>query len=135
MRKRELFEESEDSSIDMTPMLDIVFIMLIFFIVTTSFVKESGIDIHKPIAKSSQKKDKTTNILVAITSNEEIWIDKREVDLRALRANIQKLVENKDETTVIIQADTMAKTGILVAVMDQIKMAGIQNISIATKKE
>jgi biopolymer transport protein ExbD len=135
MRKRDLFDESEDSSIDMTPMLDIVFIMLIFFIVTTSFVKESGIDIHKPIAKSSQKKDKTTNILVAITNNEEIWIDKREVDLRALRANIQKLVENKDETTVIIQADKMAKTGILVAVMDQIKMAGIQNISIATKKE
>lgn len=135
MKKRDFFEDSEESVIDMTPMLDIVFIMLIFFIVTTSFVKESGIDINRPVAQSSQKKDKGNNILVAITSNEEIWIDKRQIDLRALRANIQRLSSNNDETSVIIQADIESKTGLLVSVMDQIKMAGIQSISIATKKE
>jgi len=135
VRKRDIFEEDEESKIDMTPMLDIVFIMLIFFIVTTSFVKESGIDINRPIAKSTEKKNKGNNILVAITQNEEIWIDKRQIDLRALRANIQRLSANEDEVAVIIQADVLAKTGILVAVMDQIKMAGIESISIATKKE
>ncbi|WP_324171087.1 biopolymer transporter ExbD [Sulfurimonas sp.] len=135
MRKRDFFEDNEDAGIDMTPMLDIVFIMLIFFIVTTSFVKESGIDINRPIAQTSQKKDKGNNILVAITSNEEIWIDKRQIDLRALRANIQRLTNGDDKTSIIIQADMESKTGLLVAVMDQIKMAGIQSISIATKKE
>lgn len=135
MRKKDLFENDEESSIDMTPMLDIVFIMLIFFIVTTSFVKESGIDINRPVAQSSQKKDKGNNILVAITSSEEIWIDKKQIDLRALRANIQRLSTNNDETSVIIQADVLSKTGLLVSVMDQIKMAGIQSISIATKKD
>lgn len=135
MKKRYIYDEDEESKIDMTPMLDIVFIMLIFFIVTTSFVRESGIDINRPIAKSTQKKSKSNNILVAITQNEEIWIDKRQIDLRALRANIQRLSANEDEVSVIIQADVSAKTGILVAVMDQIKMAGIEAISISTKKE
>ena len=135
MRRRDIFEENDESTIDMTPMLDIVFIMLIFFIVTTSFVRESGIDINRPMAKSTEKKSKSSNILVAINQNEEIWIDKRQVDLRALRANIQRLSANEDEVSVIIQADIDAKTGILVSVMDQIKMAGIESISIATKKE
>jgi len=135
MKRRELFEENEESSIDMTPMLDIVFIMLIFFIVTTSFVKEAGIDINKPIAKSTQKKDKSNNVMVAITSDEHIWIDKKQIDLRSLRASIQSLMVGDDKLNVIIQADKMSKTGILVDVMDQIKMAGIENISIATKKE
>jgi len=135
MKKRDIFENNDESQIDMTPMLDIVFIMLIFFIVTTSFVKESGIEVSKPIAESSKKKDKGNNVLVAITHNEEIWIDKKQIDLRALRANIQRLSANEDEVSVIIQADKQAKTGILVSVMDQIKMAGIHNISIATKQD
>ena len=135
MRRRDIFEENDESTIDMTPMLDIVFIMLIFFIVTTSFVREAGIDINRPMAKSTEKKSKSSNILVAINQNEEIWIDKRQIDLRALRANIQRLSASEDDVSVIIQADIDAKTGILVSVMDQIKMAGIESISIATKKE
>jgi len=135
LRRRDIFEENDESTIDMTPMLDIVFIMLIFFIVTTSFVREAGIDINRPMAKSTEKKSKSSNILVAINQNEEIWIDKRQIDLRALRANIQRLSASEDDVSVIIQADIDAKTGILVSVMDQIKMAGIESISIATKKE
>jgi len=137
MKRRDLFEDNDDSTIDMTPMLDIVFIMLIFFIVTTSFVREAGIDINKPIAKSSQKKEKNNNIMVAITEEEAIWIDKKQIDIRSLRANIQSLAASAGDkkSNVIIQADKKAKTGVLVDVMDQIKMAGIENISIATKKE
>ncbi|MEY8205645.1 MAG: biopolymer transporter ExbD [Bermanella sp.] len=120
----------EDSTIDMTPMLDIVFIMLIFFIVTTSFVKESGVSVSRPSASTAQE-DKNGNIMVAIKPNGEIWVDKRAVDVRSVRANIEKLKAESPQSGVVIQADTDSRTGILVQVMDQIRLAGVSNISIA----
>lgn len=126
--------EGEDAAIDLTPMLDVVFIMLIFFIVTTSFVKETGVDINRPSAATAQKKSKG-NILIAIKPNGEIWIDKRQIDVRAIRANIQRLKAKFPTSSVIIQSDAEAKTGILVKVMDQIRLAGVQNISIAASKD
>lgn len=122
--------ESDDSAIDMTPMLDIVFIMLIFFIVTTSFVKESGVTVSRPSAQTAAE-DKKGNIMVAIKPNGEVWIDKRAIDVRSVRANIEKLKSESPESAVVIQADTDARTGLLVKVMDQIRLAGISNISIA----
>jgi biopolymer transport protein ExbD len=130
MRKQHTSLESEDSTIDMTPMLDIVFIMLIFFIVTTSFVKESGVTVSRPSAQTAAE-DKKGNIMVAIKPNGEIWIDKRAVDVRSVRANVEKLKAESPESGVVIQADTDARTGILVQVMDQIRLAGVSNISIA----
>lgn len=130
MRKQHASLESEDSTIDMTPMLDIVFIMLIFFIVTTSFVKESGVTVSRPSAQTAAE-DKKGNIMVAIKPNGEIWIDKRAVDVRSVRANVEKLKAESPESGVVIQADTDARTGILVQVMDQIRLAGVSNISIA----
>lgn len=130
MRRR----EKEEASVDLTSMLDIVFIMLIFFIVSTSFVKESGIEINRPITKSEASEEKG-NILVAITPSGEVWIDKRMVDLRAVRANILRLKASMPEAGVLIESDSLAKTGILVEVMDQIRLAGIENISIATKPQ
>ncbi|GAA6133399.1 biopolymer transporter ExbD [Oceaniserpentilla sp. 4NH20-0058] len=130
MRKQHAGTDSDESVIDMTPMLDIVFIMLIFFIVTTSFVKESGITVSRPSADTATE-DKKGNIMVAIKPNGEIWVDKRAVDVRSLRANIEKLRAESPESGVVIQADTDARTGILVQVMDQIRLAGIVNISIA----
>ena len=130
MRKQHVSVESEDSTIDMTPMLDIVFIMLIFFIVTTSFVKESGVSVSRPSA-STATEDKKGNIMVAIKPNGEIWIDKRAIDVRSVRANIEKLKAESPESGVVIQADTDARTGILVQVMDQVRLAGISSISIA----
>ncbi|MEY8247403.1 MAG: biopolymer transporter ExbD, partial [Bermanella sp.] len=118
------------STIDMTPMLDIVFIMLIFFIVTTSFVKESGVSVSRPSASTAQE-DKNGNIMVAIKPNGEIWVDKRAVDVRSVRANIEKLKAESPQSGVVIQADTDSRTGILVQVMDQIRLAGVSNISIA----
>ncbi len=120
----------ENHDIDLTPMLDVVFILLIFFIVTTSFVKETGIDVNRPSASTAEKKA-MGNILIAIKPNGEIWIDNRSIDVRAVRANIQKLKARFPQSSVIIQSDQEAKTGILVKVMDQIRMAGVQNISIA----
>ncbi len=104
--------------------------MLIFFIVTTSFIKETGIDINRPSAATAEKKSKG-NILIAITQSGDIWLDKRQIDIRAVRANIQRLKAKFPQSSVIIQSDTESKTGTLVRVMDQIRLAGVQNISIA----
>ena len=126
--------QSEDGNLDLTPMMDIVFIMLIFFIVTTSFVKETGVDINRPNAETAER-DEKGNILVALTATNEIWIDKRRVDLKAVRANIERLKIEYPEGSVIIQADKESRSGLLVETMDQIRLAGVQNISIAAKND
>jgi biopolymer transport protein ExbD len=124
----------DENGLDLTPMMDIVFIMLIFFIVTTSFVKETGIEVNRPNAETAER-DEKGNILVAISQNNEIWIDKRRVDLKAVRANIERLKIEYPEGSVIIQADKEARSGLLVETMDQIRLAGVQNISIAAKND
>ena len=126
--------EEEETEINLTPMLDVVFIMLIFFIVTTSFVKETGVEISRPNAETAER-DERGNILVAITENDEIWVDKRRIDLKALRANIERLKIEYPEGSVIIQADERSRSGLLVEAMDQIRLAGVQNISIAAKND
>jgi len=132
--RRKNRRKPEEQGLDLTPMMDIVFIMLIFFIVTTSFVKETGVDINRPNAETAER-DEKGNILVAITQNNEIWIDKRRIDLKAVRANIERLKIEYPEGSVIIQADKEARSGLLVETMDQIRLAGVQNISIAAKND
>ena len=131
---RRKIRKQDETGIDLTPMMDIVFIMLIFFIVTTSFVKETGVDINRPNAETAER-DEKGNILVAITENDEIYIDKRRIDLKAVRANIERLKIEYPEGSVIIQADKEARSGLLVETMDQIRLAGVQNISIAAKND
>lgn len=131
-RRRHTTTESEESDIDITPMLDIVFIMLIFFIVTTSFVKESGVTVSRPSAATAVEQ-KGSNILVAIRPNGEIWIDRRSIDVRSVRANIERLKAESPEGAVIIQADEYSNTGLLVKVMDQVRLAGVSNISISAE--
>ena len=131
MRRKRIREES---NLDLTPMLDIVFIMLIFFIVTTSFIKESGIEVNRPNAETAER-DQKVNILVAISENNEIFIDRRKVDLRAIRPNIIRLKAENPEGSVIIQADKASQTGLLVEAMDQIRLAGVQEISIAAEND
>lgn len=126
--------DRSEAALDLTSMIDIVFIMLIFFIVTTSFVKESGIEVNRPITKS-ETREESGNILVAISPSGEVWIDKRMVDIRAVRANILRLKSSMPEAGVLIESDSLARTGVLVEVMDQIRLAGIEKISIATKSE
>jgi biopolymer transport protein ExbD len=110
----------------------VVFIMLIFFIVTASFVKEAGIDVNRPDAQTAQKKEKA-NILVAISANNEIWIDRRRVDPRAVRANIERLHAENPQGTVVIQADKEAKTETLIQVMDSARQAGVYDVAIAAQ--
>lgn len=133
MRRRNNRSSSEQTAdIDMTPMLDIVFIMLIFFIVTASFIKESGIDVNRPSAKTAVRKEHG-NIIVAIRPNGEVWIDKRLVDVRAVRANVARLHAEQPLGSVVITADKETKVKILTQVMDQVRLAGILNASIATE--
>ena len=129
MRRRRDRRKS-GSEVNLTPMLDVVFIMLIFFIVTASFVKESGIEISRPGAATAVRKEKG-NILIAISANDQIWMNRRQVDPRALRANIERMHAENPQGAVIIQADKDAKTGLLVKVMDAARLAGIKSISIA----
>lgn len=124
--------EEEEAAIDMTPMLDVVFIMLIFFIVTASFVKEAGIDVNRPEAATAVKKDRA-NILVAISDKGEIWINKRRVDVRAVQANIERLHAENPQGTVVIQADKKATTDTLIKVMDASRAAGVFDVSIAAE--
>ena len=127
-----VFEEDDDSEINMTPMLDVVFIMLIFFIVTASFVKQTGVEVNRPEAKTATKKEQA-NILVAITATNEIWIDKRRIDPERVQANIERLHAENPQGTVVIQADEKATTDILVKVMDAARSAGIYDVSLATE--
>jgi biopolymer transport protein ExbD len=130
--RRQRRASAEEAEVDLTPMLDVVFIMLIFFIVTASFVKESGIDVNRPDAATATLKPRG-NILVAITPSGQIWMDKRQVDVRSLRANLERLHAENPQGAVIIQADEESKNGLLVAVMDAAKLAKIENISIAAE--
>lgn len=128
---RKVRVEDEDAGIDMTPMLDIVFIMLIFFIVTTVFVKEAGIEVNKPGASESVM-PKNANIFIAVTEDGAVWIDKRQIDIDSVRANLERLMAEQPSDVLIIQADKNADYGVVIDVMDQIKAAGIDRISIAT---
>ena len=123
--------EEEENEINLTPMLDVVFIMLIFFIVTASFVKEAGLDVNRPDAPMTQSKPEESNILVLINANDEIWIDRRLIDPRAVRANIERLHAENPEGSVVIQANKSSTNKMLVQVMDSARQAGVYNISIA----
>lgn len=127
-----LMPEAEEGEIDITPMLDVVFIMLIFFIVTASFVKESGIEVNRPDASTSSAKPRA-NILIAINDTGEIWINKRKVEESQVRANIERLHAENPQGTVVVQADEEAKTKTLVAVMDAARAAGVYDVSLATE--
>jgi len=134
MARKQRLREDEDAAIDMTPMLDIVFIMLIFFIVTTSFVKEAGIEVLKPKASNS-KSNKSGNIFIAIKPNGDVWMDKRQVDIERVAANIERMLAEQPTDTVIVQADKEAKHGVVVKVMDAIKASGDLKITIAAEKK
>ena len=123
--------EDDENEINLTPMLDVVFIMLIFFIVTASFIKEAGLDVNRPDAPVQQTKPEDANILVAITANDEIWIDRRLIDPRAVRANIERLHAENPDGSVVIQASKKSTNKMLVWVMDASRQAGVYNISIA----
>ncbi|MDQ7050844.1 MAG: biopolymer transporter ExbD [Enterobacterales bacterium] len=130
MAKKRLSSAQDEAQIDMTPMLDIVFIMLIFFIVTASFVKESGITVDKPIAETSTKRPKA-NIFIGIDQNGNIYMLKNKVDKEAVKAGLEVMLLENPESTVVVQADSRADAGVLLKVLDSAKAAGVKNVSVA----
>ncbi|MDX1404025.1 MAG: biopolymer transporter ExbD [Woeseiaceae bacterium] len=126
--------DDEENEINLTPMLDVVFIMLIFFIVTASFIKEAGIDVNRPDAPTAESQA-DANILVAISANDEIWIDRRMIDPRAVRPNIERLHAENPKGSVVIQADKQSTNEMLVVVMDAARQAGVYNVSIAANNQ
>ena len=136
MRKHldDIHFEEEENEINLTPMLDVVLIMLIFFIVTASFIKEAGIDVNRPDAPMTESKPEDANILVLINANDEIWIDRRLIDPRAVRANIERLHAENPQGSVVIQANNKSSNKMLVEVMDSARLAGVYSISIADSR-
>jgi biopolymer transport protein ExbD len=132
MRQRINFnQQEEDAEINMTPMLDVVFIMLIFFIVSTSFVRESGIEVNRPSASSGESQHKTA-VMIAISADNEIWLDKKPIDVRMVRPAIERLKAEQAELAIIVQADKESSTGHLVTLLDQLRLAKVR-YTLATK--
>ena len=130
MRGRRHQAPIEDTGIDLAPMLDFVLNLLIFFIITNTFIQEAGIRVNRPTAATAQRQEQN-NIVVAVSKDGQIWIDKQHVDIRTLRAIVQRLRVANPNANVIIQADQDARAGLMVEAMDQARLAGVKDVSIA----
>lgn len=134
MRKKKRATDTDEAEIDLTPMLDVVFIMLIFFIVVASFIKEAGIEVNRPDDSKSDPSD-ASSILVKISGDNQIWMENRRVDIRSVRANIQRLLAEDPEQPLTIKADRGAKAGTLVGVADAAREAGVGTVNWASGGE
>ncbi len=134
MRHQHVDEESGELGINLTPLIDMVFILLIFFMVTSSFVKETGVEVDRPSAATAQIKPQAA-ILIAVTRQGEVWIDRRRIDPRAVRANVERLHAENPEGAVVITADRKSPTGVVIQVLDQARLAGVESVAIAANRE
>lgn len=133
MRKSHISNHQGTVSINITPLVDMVFILLIFFIATSSFVKETGVEVRRPRAKTAITQEQAS-ILVAVTKEGEIWINKERVDIRSLRGVIERLQAENPEAAAVILADQDARAGLVVQALDQARLAGVQNVAVAATK-
>ncbi len=134
MRYTHSKQEASTYNVNLTPLIDMVFILLIFFLVTASFTKESGLNVDRPTAETATRQEQSS-LIIGISRNGEIWIDNREVELHAVRAHVERLQAQNPEGTVIILADRAVETGATVQVLDQVKLAGVTNVSIAASSD
>ena len=121
--------EEEEVGIDLAPMLDFVLNLLIFFIITTSFVKEPGISVDRPEAMTAEHRE-SGNILIAIRSNGDIWMDRRQVELREVRPIVERLHVERPDDSVVVIGDKLAPAGVLAQVMDEVKLGGIEEVTV-----
>ena len=131
-KRRHSGAESEQTGIDLAPMLDFVTNLLIFFIITAVFVKESGLEVNRPTSFEQPEESDNESIQIQILDNGEIWVDNRAVDARAVRANVERLSAINPDSGVLILAQEQAPTGTLVEVVDQVRLGGIDNITFST---
>ena len=134
LRRRRASEAGHEGShgIDLAPMLDFVINLLIFFIITAVFVKEAGLEVNRPTAFEQPQESDAESIQIQILDNGEIWVDNRAVDVRAVRANVERLSAVNPDSGVLILAQEQAPTGVLVEVVDQVHLGGIYNITFST---
>lgn len=136
MRRNRVFSREERSApgaIDLTPMLDVVFIMLIFFIVTASFIEEAGIEVERPAAVSAQQKQ-STRILVAVSADDQVWIAGHRADPRAVRREIERQLAASPHGGLVVQADARSSAKAVAAVLDAARAAGIADVSLSTRR-
>ncbi len=128
--KDHLKSEAGPSAMNITPLIDMVFILLIFFAVNASFVKEAGVEIERPSAKTAQTQDQA-NIMIAVTESGEVWVDRQRVDPRSVRGHVERLHAENPEGSVVILADDKSETGLVIEVLDQARLAGVENVAVA----
>ena len=131
--RRSLRQSSKTEGINMAPLIDMVFILLIFFMVTTSFVKETGIDVQRPTASTAVLKEKG-NILIGVDANGHVFLERKQIDVRSVRAHIERCLAENPEGAVVIVADKASRTGVVIQVIDQCRLAGARNVSMAASK-
>ena len=135
MRQRLLFaEQQEEAGINMTPMLDVVFIMLIFFIVSTSFIREAGIEVDRPAAESSELQTKAA-VMIALSESAELWMDRQPIDIRMVRPAVERLKAEQADLHVVVEADENSSTGQLVKLLDQLRMADVPYVVATSTSE
>ncbi|MEL7448892.1 MAG: biopolymer transporter ExbD [Pseudomonadota bacterium] len=122
--------ESGPAAMNITPLIDMVFILLIFFAVNASFIKEAGVNIERPSARTAQTQEQA-NIMIAVTENGEVWIDRQRVDPRSVRGHVERLHAENPEGSVVILADDDSQTGLVIEVLDQSRLAGVDNVAVA----
>jgi biopolymer transport protein ExbD len=132
MRRRQGGHDAEHTGIDLAPMLDFVVNLLIFFIITAVFVKEAGLEVNRPTSFEQPEESDAESIQIQILENGEIWVDNRAVDVRAVRANVERMSAINPDSGVLILAQERAPTGTLVEVVDQVHLGGIYNITFTT---
>ncbi|MCY4041269.1 MAG: biopolymer transporter ExbD [Gammaproteobacteria bacterium] len=130
---RQRFNRDEESDINLAPMLDVVFIMLIFFIVTATFIKQAGIDVLRPAADSAEEKP-TVSVLVAVSETGDIWIDNKRVDPAAVRANIERIHAENPKGGLVVQADRGAQMKQVMAVLAAARAANITQVALSTER-
>lgn len=134
MRKIARQQDQDGAEIDLTPMLDVVFIMLIFFIVVASFIKEAGVEVNRPDNNQPDDPEDSTSILVEVASDNQIWMENRRVDIRAVRANIQRLLAEDPEAPVTIKVEKGAEAGVVVDVADAARESGVAAVNWASDR-
>ena len=128
--KDHLKSESGPTAMNITPLIDMVFILLIFFAVDASFVKEAGVEIERPSARSAVTQEQA-NIMIAVTENGEVWVDRQRVSARSVRGHVERLHAENPEGAVVILADEKSETGLVIEVLDQARLAGVENVAVA----
>lgn len=126
-------QRRKPAELNMSPLIDMIFILLIFFVVTTSFVREAGVDVQRPVAQTAQTKE-STNIVIAITADNTIVVESKPIDVRSVQSYMERFLMQTPNGSVVLAADRNSRSGIVIQVLDACRLAGVKNLSVAAKK-